>query len=90
MVVNQKRSLRHVIAGVLVKALQPHSTSPGTKKSDSAVAKVSPVKTATIRQSCLEDLKRLKDLLEDGVLTEDEFMEEERQIFGYFERFKIK
>ena len=61
-----------VIAGVLVKALQPHSASPGTKKLDLAVAKISPVKTATIRRSCLEDLKRLKDLLEDGVLTEDD------------------
>lgn len=29
-----------------------------------------------MRRSCLEDLKRLKDLLEDGVLTEEEFADE--------------
>ena len=45
------------------------------------------MKTATIRRSCLEDLKRLKDL-EDGVLTEDEFMEEKRQILDTLKGLK--
>ena len=31
---------------------------------------VSPMKSAQIRGSCLEDLKRVKELLEDGVLSE--------------------
>lgn len=84
----ESQTVTDVIAGVLVKALQPHSASPGTKKSDSAVAKISPMKTATIRRSCLEDLKRLKDLLEDGVLTEDEFMEEKRQILDTLKGLK--
>ena len=84
----ESRTATDVIAGVLVKALQPHSTSPGTKISESSVAKISPMKTATIRQSCLEDLKRLKDLLEDGVLTKDEFMEEKRQILDTLKGLK--
>ena len=73
---------------MLVKALQPHPTSLGTKISDSSVAKISPMKTATIRRNCLEDLKRLKDLLEDGVLTEDEFMEEKWQILDTLKGLK--
>ena len=73
-----------------MKALQPRPASPVTKKSDSAsaVAKISPMKTATIWRSCVEDLKQLKDLLEDGVLTEDEFTEEKRQILDSLKSLK--
>ena len=38
------QTVTDVTAGVLVRALQPHPASPGTKKSNSAVAKISPMK----------------------------------------------
>ena len=48
------------------------------------------VKSAQIHRSCLEDLKRLKDLLENGVLTEDEFIYgREMANFGHLERLEI-
>ncbi len=50
--------------------------------------KVSPLKKTTIRCSCLEDLKKLKELLEDGVLTETEFTEEKQQILTTLKSLK--
>jgi len=41
---------------------------------------MSPVKASRVRRSCLEDLQRLKKLLEEGILSEQEFSEEKEQI----------
>ena len=41
---------------------------------------LSPLKYAQLRRSCLEDLKFLKDLHENEILSEAEFMEEKTRI----------
>ena len=46
------------------------------------------MKSATIRRSCLDDLKKLKDLHEDGVLTEEELREEKQQILATLRSLK--
>ena len=39
-----------------------------------------PLKVVSLRRSCLEDLKKTKELHEDGVLSEEEFEEENKRI----------
>ena len=94
----KKESIADALAGAataVVKALQNPSTT--TKAPDSPVAvrhdicevkKVSPMKLASIRRSCLEDLKKLKELLEDGVLSDEEFAQEKRQILETLKSLK--
>ena len=41
---------------------------------------LSPTEVATLRRNCLEDLKRLKELLHDGILTETEFDKQKNKI----------
>ncbi len=43
---------------------------------------MSPLKVSHLRRNCLEDLERLKKLTEEGVLTEQEFIEEKGQILA--------
>ncbi len=43
---------------------------------------ISPMKSTQIRRSCLEDLKKMKELLKDGVLTEEEFAAEKQGILA--------
>jgi len=50
--------------------------------------KISPLKVTVIRRSCLEDLKNLKELFEDGVLTETEFTEEKQHILATLKGIK--
>ena len=45
-------------------------------------SKLSPFKYAQLRRSCLEDLKALKDLYQDNVLSEAEFNEEKARILS--------
>ncbi len=47
-------------------------------KSPSRAPHVSPMKSAQLRRSCLEDLK---ELFEDGVLSQEEFMEQHTDNF---------
>ena len=85
------QTVTDVLAGVFKKVLQPNPNSPPTseaKKIDSAVTQISPMKTATVRRSCLEDLKRLKELLDEHVLTEEEFLQEKRQILSTLKTLK--
>ena len=60
-------------AKVIASVLKP--SSPQTPPPSSATG-ISPMKSAQLRRSCLEDLKRIKELLEDDVLSEAEFKEE--------------
>ena len=74
-------SVTDVLTGVWLKATQPTPANPSAAKkseSDLAVTRISPMKTVSVRRSCLEDLKRLKDLLNDGVLTDEEFIQEKK------------
>lgn len=45
-------------------------------------SKLSPLKSAQLRRSCLEDLKSLKDLYQEAVLSEAEFVEEKARIIA--------
>ena len=81
----KKESLSDAVSGAgtaIVKVLQQPKTPINHKIDDSSVSKISPLKVASLRRSCLEDLKKLKDLLEEGVLTETEFYEEKKQILS--------
>jgi len=46
------------------------------------------MKLAQLRQGCLEDLKKVKELLEEGVLTEQEYQEEKQQILHCLKNLK--
>jgi hypothetical protein len=77
----KKETLTDAVVGAasaIAKVLQPNSGSASNITDDGT--KISPLKVASLRRSCLEDLKKLKDLLEDGVLTEVEFNDEKKQI----------
>ena len=66
-------------ATAIVQALQPpkaHDSPVVRKCSESDVNKISPLKMTTIRRNCLDDLKKLKELLEDGVLEESVYRRE--------------
>ena len=49
-------------------------------KTDSVCTGISPLKFAQLRRNCLEDLKRVKELWDDGVLTQEEFEEKKQHI----------
>ena len=72
-----------------MKKLQPQdANTPKRVSSATDKPKIFPMKSATIRRSCLDDLKKLKDLHEDGVLTEEEFREEKQQILATLRSLK--
>ena len=88
----QKETFTDALVGAataIVKTLQPQDpNTPKRSSNDSDKPKISPMKSATIRRSCLDDLKKLKDLHEDGVLTEEEFQEEKQQILATLRSLK--
>ena len=72
-----------VVATAVVNALKPQEwTTPKRASADSSGVKVSPMRSVTIQRSCLDNLKKLKELYEDQVLTEEEFQEEKQQILA--------
>jgi len=74
-----KEGVADMIAGAtsaIVKAI----SQPAKEKSPTKVQGLSPLKAVSIRRSCLDDLKRAKELFEDNVLTEEEFKEEKGRI----------
>ena len=51
------------MATAVVNALKPQEcTTPKRASTDSSGVKVSPMRSVTIRRSCLDDLKKLKEL----------------------------
>ena len=80
-------------ATVVAKAFQTSHT-PTTVATDSPTrsrvpigqleppSKLSPLKYAQLRRSCLEDLKSLKDLYQENILSEAEFTEEKARILS--------
>ena len=92
----KRESIGEALTGAavaLAKALQPstkNSNPPvrATQASDDVMKKISPLKVTVIRRSCLEDLKKLKELFEDGVLTETEFTEEKQHILATLKGIK--
>ena len=87
----QKETIADALVGAataIMKKLQPQDpNTPKRASSDTDKPKFSPMKSATTRRSCLDDLKKLKDLHEDGVLTE-EFQEEKQQILATLRSLK--
>lgn len=78
----KKESLKDVVAGAataIAKVLQPINLNSPTNTNDENT-KISPMQVASVRRSCLEDLRRVKDLYADGILSETEFMSEKEQI----------
>ena len=71
-----KEGVADMIAGAataIVKAIN----NPTKEKSPTKVHGLSPLKAMSIRRSCLDDLKRVKELVEDNILTEAEFAEKD-------------
>ena len=79
--------LRTGAATTIAHALNQHVSSVPQRREGEHVA-VSPLRMTTIRRSCLQDLKMLKELLEDGVLTEIEFTEEKQNILATLKDLK--
>ena len=83
----KKESIADALTGAataVVKMIQ----STGSSSCASVPAQMSPLKAAQLRRGCLEDLKKVKELLEDGVLTQQEFDEEKRRILGTLKSLK--
>jgi len=70
-------------ATAFAKVLSPSPPSCGTpeKVSHSSI-KISPGKTADIRMKNLEQLRYLQQLMEDGILSQKEFLEQKEIIMG--------
>ena len=77
-----------VVAGAataVIKAInqsQPQTPPKSCSTNDQHVKKISPLKVVTLRRSCLDDLRRVKDLYEENVLTNEEFSDEKQRILG--------
>ena len=83
----KKESVADALTGAataVVKMIQ----STGSSSCASIPAQMSPLKAAQLRRGCLEDLKKVKELLEDGVLTQQEFDEEKRRILETLKSLK--
>ncbi len=90
-----KESMTDVITGAataVVKMLQSNGSSdpstPSSAASGPTSTYISPLKTAQLRRSCLDDLKKIKELHEDGVLTEVEYLEEKKSILNSLKTLK--
>lgn len=89
----KKESIGDALTGAataVVKLLQTQQKDSCSKKPQSQLPTstyISPMKLAQLR-SCLEDLKKIKELLEDGVLTEEEYQEEKQTILNSLKNFK--
>ena len=66
-------------ATAVVKMLQGNAQTPDKSRASTSLT-ISPLKFAQLRRGCLEDLKRIKDLRDDGVLTEVEYTDEKEHI----------
>jgi len=67
-------------ATAIVKACKPAPSSPNKVSNCSDIKSISPLKLVSLRRSCLEDLKKTKELFEDEVLSKEEFEEEKKRI----------
>ncbi len=93
-----KESMKDVITGAataVVKMLQSNGSKqqsdPSTLSSAASAPTstyISPLKTAQLRWTCLDNLKKIKELHEDGVLTEMEYLEEKKSILNSLKTLK--
>ena len=66
---------------------QPQTPPKSCSTNDQHVKKISPLKVVTLRRSCLDDLRRVKDLYEENVLTDEEFSDEKQRVLGMLKGF---
>ena len=81
---SRKESFGDALAGAataIVRALKPQSPKRSTTPS-SATNSFSPNSHANLRRKHLEDLRTLHSLLEDGVLTDEEYTEQKQSILS--------
>ena len=76
-----KEGVADVIAGA-ASAIVRAINKPSKENSPTKAQGLSPLKAVSIRRSCLDDLKKAKELFEDEVLTEEEFKEEKGRILS--------
>ena len=81
---NPTKGKRESISDALTGAAKAIASvlKPSTPETPTSSSAVSPMKTAQLRRSCLEDLKRIKELFEDHVLSEEEFAEQKKNILS--------
>jgi len=73
-----QESLSEALAGAAVAFAKAFSSSP--VRSSQSTSTLSPCKAAELRMKHLEQLKYLQQLMEDGVLSESEFIEQKQAI----------
>jgi hypothetical protein len=93
-----KETLKDALAGaataVVKMVLSGGSTKGSTEKgactpvNKSTSTYISPLTNSQLRRSCLEDLKKIKELHEEGVLTEEEFFEQKACILNSLKTFQ--
>ena len=86
---NKKSSLSDALVDAAVafaqtcRASHVPSTSPKRATTSTGISsKLSPMKYAQLRRSSLEDLKTLKNLYEENVISESEFADEKERILS--------
>ena len=67
-------------ATALASAIKSPATPPKAVRTSTETGKFSPMSGAKLRRSCLDDLKSLKELYQDAVITESEFAEQKEKI----------
>ena len=83
----KKESLADAFAGAasaIVKVLHDKPEPPKPAERDPGM---SPMKVASLRRGCLEDLKKLNELFLDGVLTQTEFDDKKKQILQALRKY---
>ena len=87
---SKKPNVATALAGAATAIVKALSGSPKKNISERVDegAKMSPLKMATLRRNCLDDLKKLKELFEDNVLSEEEFTEEKKHILASLQGLK--
>ena len=78
----KKKPSKEGVADGAALAIVRAINKPPIEKSPTKAQGLSPLKAVSIRRSCLDDLKKAKELFEDEVLTEEEFREEKEHILS--------
>lgn len=84
----KKTSVASALTGAASAIVSAISGSPRKAKVSGNEGTMSPLKMTAIRRNCLDDLKKLKELFEDKVLTEQEFAEEKKHILSTLRSLK--
>ena len=75
-------------ATAFAQAVKPAVASPKHTPTVTPTTTLSPNNQATLRRRCLEDLRTLSQLLNDGVLTDSEFQEQKETLLNGLRKLK--